>query len=228
MLLLAAFSSYAAKLVMTPEQTVVIKGNDISADFAVKELNDIVNRSTGSKIRVGTGDNAKFRIHVGRTPAVEKMLGKKLLDSLRDEESLVTAKGNDLILVGGGALGTLYAVYDFVEDNMGYRWYFSNDGGDRVNRSNVVTYSGKETRKKPVFTGYRTSHSLVKSGLFRLRNRDNRIAEKYIKGHYIKSLKYDLQKIRSKTQKSTKLKKDIEKPRQNRGFLFSNITCYLQ
>ena len=186
MLLLAAFSCYAAKLVMTPEQTVVIKGNDISADFAVKELNDIVNRATGSKIRVGAANNAKFRIHVGRTPAVEKMLGKKLLDGLRDEESLVTAKGNDLILVGGGALGTLYAVYDFVEDNMGYRWYFSNDGGDRVKRSSVVTYSGKETRKKPVFTGYRTIHSTTKSDLSRLRNRDNRIAEKFIKGYHYK------------------------------------------
>ena len=174
----------AAKLTLPFEKTVVIKGNDLSADFAVKELNDIVNRATGSTFRIGKEKDGAVRIHVGRTPAVEKILGKKLLDGLRDEESLVTANGNDLILVGGGALGTLYAVYDFVEDNMGYRWYFPNDGGDRVKRSNAVTYSGKETRKKPAFTGYRGCHSGNKKLYhFQLRNRDNRVAEQFIKGY---------------------------------------------
>ena len=62
----------AAKLTLPFEKTVVIKGNDLSADFAVKELNDIVNRATGSTFRIGKEKDGAVRIHVGRTPAVEK------------------------------------------------------------------------------------------------------------------------------------------------------------
>jgi hypothetical protein len=43
--------------------------------------------------------------------------------TLEPEDVLVQTKGRDLILVGGSPRGTLYAVYTFLEDVVGCRWW---------------------------------------------------------------------------------------------------------
>ena len=43
--------------------------------------------------------------------------------TLEPEEVLVKTKGRDLMLVGGSPRGTLYAVYTFLEDVVGCRWW---------------------------------------------------------------------------------------------------------
>ena len=43
--------------------------------------------------------------------------------ALKPEEIIVRAAGRDLILAGGGPRGTIYAVYSFLEDVVGCRWW---------------------------------------------------------------------------------------------------------
>jgi hypothetical protein len=43
--------------------------------------------------------------------------------ALKPEEILVRTEGRDLLLVGGSPRGTLYAVYTFLEDVLGCRWW---------------------------------------------------------------------------------------------------------
>ena len=196
-LAMAAGSGFAA-MDLPFDSTVIVQGTDPCAELAVKELNEIVQKASGKMFvvcgRPGTsaptggevgGDvSAPRRIFVGRSPEAERLFGKERLDSLADEESVVGAKGNDLFLVGGGDLGTLWAVYDFVEDNLGYRWYFSREGGEVVDRTDVVRFKGKATRKSPAFKGFRkiyTDLPKVKN-LFSLRNRDSSAAEHFITG----------------------------------------------
>lgn len=166
---------------------VIVKGDDISANLAVQEFNDIVQKSTGKKYRIGDANGSAKHIFIGRSPEVEKHLGKEMLDSLRNEESLVVGKGNDLFLVGGGDVGTLYAVYDFMEDNLGYRFYFNRKGGEKIDKKNVLTWSGVESRKKPAFPGYRKDfHNPRGYDLHRLRNRDNSVVDRFIKDYQYK------------------------------------------
>jgi hypothetical protein len=67
-----------------------------------------------------------------RRPASRLLVGEsavRLADpgfraaSLKPEEVLVRTEGNDLLLVGGSPRGTLYAVYTFLEDVLGCRWW---------------------------------------------------------------------------------------------------------
>ena len=128
------------------DSTVIVQGTDACAELAVKELNEIVQKATSQTFQTSLTSQTSHRIFVGRSPEAERLFGKDRLDSLKDEESVVGAKGNDLFLVGGGDLGTLWAVYDFVEDNLGYRWYFSRKDGEVVDRTDVVRFKGKATR----------------------------------------------------------------------------------
>ena len=98
------------------------------------------------------------------------------------------AKGNDLFLVGGGQLGCLYAVYDFVEDNLGFRHYFWRDDGFVVDKVGTVVFKGRATRRRPAFTGYRNDqHERRDEALFEVRNRGNgRTVEMIVPGYRFK------------------------------------------
>ena len=182
-LAMAAGSGFAA-LDLPFDSTVIVQGSDTCAELAVRELNEIVQKATSQTFQTSQTSQTSHRIFVGRSPEAERLFGKERFDSLKDEESVVGAKGNDLFLVGGGDLGTLWAVYDFVEDNLGYRWYFSREDGEVVDRTDVVRFTGKATRRAPSFKGFRkiyTDLPKVKK-IFSLRNRDSSAAEQFIKG----------------------------------------------
>jgi len=59
----------------------------------------------------------------GIRPVAQRILGKDVIAGLKDQQSLVRTSGDDLVLIGGGLHGTLYAVYSFLENDLGYRWY---------------------------------------------------------------------------------------------------------
>ena len=61
--------------------------------------------------------------HVGRTP----LAAEKGMDSLQDEEWTIKSFGRDVVLVGGGTRGTLFAVYRFLEDFCGVRWWMDDE-----------------------------------------------------------------------------------------------------
>ena len=162
-----AFKSGAESLTLIEKghsSYVVIYDEKSAPDkFAVKELNEIVKASSGVEFETAdvNSDKAKAaakRILVGRSEMVKKSLGGELFDSLKKQESLVTGRGNDLILVGGDDWGTLYAVYDFLENEAGYRNFLPAPGGERFVKTDTLAYSGKETRRSMAFKGYRDGH----------------------------------------------------------------------
>ena len=144
---------------------VVVCAADSAADnFAAKELNEIVKATTGVEFPVVAASSeqaqaAPKRILIGRSALVRQALGGRRLDALREQESLVTRRGDDLILVGGDDWGTLYAVYDFVENEAGYRCYAPYPGGERFRKTDTLLFSGRETRQIPAFQGYRACYT---------------------------------------------------------------------
>lgn len=132
--------------------------------FAFGELQEIVRKSTG--VELTAQDSAAPmasthapRILIGRNDPVANALGRELLDSLKAQESLVTRRGDDLVLTGGDDWGVIYAVYDFVENEMGYRCFAPYPGGERFVQTNALVYSGVETRRVPAFPGYRITYT---------------------------------------------------------------------
>ncbi|MBQ3288529.1 MAG: DUF4838 domain-containing protein [Kiritimatiellae bacterium] len=85
--------------------------------------------------------------HVGDTAfAREQGLAP---ESFKDEEWLIKSFGRNVVLAGGGTRGTLYAVYHFLEDDCGVRWWGDND--EDVPVPKMLAFGVLDRRGKPFF-----------------------------------------------------------------------------
>jgi len=87
--------------------------------FAAEELAEFLKRVTGADFRIVEAADGK-RIHVGWTDfAAQNGID---CEELGEEEWVIRTVGDDLILTGGRPRGTMYAVYEFLEDYVGCHW----------------------------------------------------------------------------------------------------------
>ena len=92
--------------------------------FAAVELSDFLTRVTGASFRIASesslADKSAPCIYVGWTAyAAQNGIDASLLG---EEEWVIRTIGNNLILTGGRPRGTLYAVYEFLERQVGCHW----------------------------------------------------------------------------------------------------------
>jgi len=92
---------------------------------AAAELADFLRQISGATFAIShTLDADKSRLLVGAQAA--KLVDANFsTDGLDHDGIIIRTAGNDLILAGGYPRGTLYAVYTFLEDEMGCRWWSS-------------------------------------------------------------------------------------------------------
>ena len=99
-----------------------------SEQTAAAELSAYLHKVTGAefkivKERAAGAAPAKSRIFIGPSKAATRVLGNKQVEALGPEDFIVRAAGGDLLLVGGRPRGSLYAVYSFLEKEVGCRWF---------------------------------------------------------------------------------------------------------
>jgi hypothetical protein len=94
---------------------------------AAKELADFLRQTTGATFELaGQRKPGASCILVG--PAAAKLADEQFsTEGLGAEGIVVKTVGNDLILAGGAPRGTLYAVYTFLEEQLGCRWWSSTE-----------------------------------------------------------------------------------------------------
>jgi len=92
--------------------------------FAVEDLGAYLQKITGARFTVVSETNAVLpvrAIYVGWTEFARKQ-GIDLA-ALGDEEWIIKSCGKNLVMVGGRPRGTLYAVYEFLEKQVGCHWF---------------------------------------------------------------------------------------------------------
>lgn len=108
-------------------KAVIVVGAEsgVTERFSAEELGAILKQVTGAEFAIRT-DRPKEGacVFVGKQAAT--MLDADLkTDDLGDEGILVATKDGQLILTGHAPRGTMYAVYSFLEDVVGCRWWSS-------------------------------------------------------------------------------------------------------
>ena len=158
----------------TPAVSIVLADNPIPAEqTAADELAAYLGKVTGATFTVvPESGSAKGQpaVYVGPT-SFAKQHG---LDpaSWEAEQWAMRTVGDDLILVGGRPRGTLYAVYRFLEDVVGVRWW--NPFEEHVPRRPTLEIGPLDQKGRPTFR-YRDIHRLYAhdGGRFAARNRIN-------------------------------------------------------
>lgn len=131
------------------ESTVVVQGTQRTSAKAVEDFNEIVCKVTGRKFEVmQEGQNiksAKKRIYIGRGPEFDEFIVGWWVDQTYGEgESVVLMKNGDLCLFGKDERGSLNAVYDFCEDNLGY----DRETRTTDKKADIVYWNGTPTRRQ--------------------------------------------------------------------------------
>ncbi len=97
---------------------------------AAGELRDYLQKATGAELGIFTEKDApgdKKQLLVGATAKTKRLLEPGLLDDLGYDGIVLKTAGDDVILAGHPVRGALYAVYTFLEDVAGVRWWTSSE-----------------------------------------------------------------------------------------------------
>ncbi len=138
---------------------------------AAGELATYLEKISGAAFTIETGPGSAPSIEVGWTDAI-RSAGLDV-HTLGPEEWIVRSEEGRLWLTGGSPRGTLYAVYHFLEDDLGVGWWTPWD--ETVPRRKRLRVGRLDRRGEPTFS-YRDIFGVRGSVLFHLRNRLN--------GHY--------------------------------------------
>ncbi|MCX7597738.1 MAG: DUF4838 domain-containing protein [Armatimonadetes bacterium] len=131
--------------------TIVLGSDPTPAEeTAARELAQHLERITGATFPVVAESEVVrgSRLLVGPSEEARHLLGSDTVDSLGPEEFIVRTIGEDLLLVGGRPRGTLYAVYSFLEDDLGCRW-MTWYGDEDIPRRDTLAVEGIDRRDKP-------------------------------------------------------------------------------
>jgi len=108
-------------------KAVIVVSDDASEPerHAAAELASLLQQITGAKFEIVPPPAAgRSRLLVG--PKAAKLAVPDFsTDGLGADGIVIRTVGNDLVLAGGHPRGTLYAVYTFLEDHLGCRWWSS-------------------------------------------------------------------------------------------------------
>ncbi len=97
-------------------------------DTATSDLKKYLDEVTGGNFEIVGPEAApkkrnRTRIFVGDSPAVRELLPKVDWNSLATDEILIKTVGKDLVISGGSPRGKVYAIYTFLQDIVGCRWW---------------------------------------------------------------------------------------------------------
>ena len=98
---------------------------------AAKELQSHLEQVTGAKLEILAEDKTPAegkQILVGACKRLAQLVPDVKLDKLGYDGIVIKTVGDNLVLAGHPKRGTLYAVYSFLEDTVGCRWWTSTEG----------------------------------------------------------------------------------------------------
>ncbi|MFH1422763.1 MAG: DUF4838 domain-containing protein [Planctomycetota bacterium] len=153
--------SLAEKKIDAPAKSIVLAENGLSKSvivisseapepekYAAAELSDFLQQISSVEFEVvNLPVSGKSSILVGSEAA--KLVDKNFsTEGLGADGIVIRTVGNDIILAGGRPRGTLYAVYTFLENQFGCRWWASN--ATTIPAKSVLEVGNIDTRYVPV------------------------------------------------------------------------------
>lgn len=140
------------RIVIAPDASPTVK-------HAAQELANDLKQISGAALPVTSKKPRGPAIFVGASPFLPSDFQRVRLLNLPQEACVVRTDGRNLYLAGHGDRGTLYAVYSFLEDHLGVRWYAP--GATVFPHHDVVRISNLNETQSPAFSYRDTDEAIV-------------------------------------------------------------------
>jgi hypothetical protein len=142
---------------------------------AATQLQEYLRLSTGVTLDIKSEETvpqSKPQILVGAGPRVKSLLPNENWKALARDEIIIKSVGKNLVLAGSRPRGALYAVFQFLEEQVGVRWWTPTE--QHVPRHAQLKIPELNITYKPPFT-YREhfTNTVVDDPLFAARMREN-------------------------------------------------------
>ena len=156
---------------------ILVPGDALPGErHAGEELKTFLEEAVGAALEIVADEKpGALHIRVGQSPRTRELLPEVGWDALGPEEIIIkTAANGDLVLSGGRPRGALYAVYAFLEDVAGVRFWTSRE--TQVPKHETLAVPRQDVRyNPPVFSRVGTFHDFRMHPEFAARLRINRI-----------------------------------------------------
>ena len=144
------------------EQFVIVKPANAtpSEENACKELRRLLEKQSRTLLEIVDGDapDGKLPIYMGRVPEAKRAAWPVDYEKLRFDGIHVELRPDGLLL-GGGQRGVLYAMYDFLEEQLGWRWFASDC--TVFPKTGAIDVSPMKKTHVPPFDYRRTSYKTI-------------------------------------------------------------------
>ncbi len=151
---------------------VLQQGATPTETLAARELQQCLQAMTGAQfeIRDTVADTTPCVI-VGPGPVAERLFPDVPWSQLGGEEIVIQASNNRLLLAGGRPRGTLYAVFRFLQDKLGVRWW--TPWASRIPKRSTLTIPDMSIRQTPAFEARDPFWYPAFDGMWAIRNGSN-------------------------------------------------------
>lgn len=128
---------------------VIVSGGGECEKFAAEELRGFIKQSTGAELPVKSREEGKPFISIGKTAELSAAKIEPQWKKQRKDSFFCSIVNGNIFLSGKRERGTLYAVYDFLEKNLGVRFLASDE--TYVPKHKDVTLTQKDYVEEPAF-----------------------------------------------------------------------------
>ncbi len=176
--LLVSFPANASQLILAQNgisEYVIVIGDQASASekYAAEEFQRFFSEITGVTLPI-VKDTEPARTHeviLGNNQRLRQIGVTVDIPGLGEEGYIILTKANRLILAGSPKRGTLYAVYAFLEDQLGCRWFTPDVS--QIPRKETINIPPLEAKHVPIFEYRSVGWISAQDTIWAARNRVN-------------------------------------------------------
>lgn len=151
---------------------VLQEGATAPEKLAAEELQKHLQQITGAQLAIRNDvASGQAAIVVGPGPVASRLFPDVRLETFGGEELIMRTSGPYLLLAGGRPRGTMYAVFRFLQDRLGVRWWAP--WATSVPPRPTLTVADLDVRQKPAFESRDPFWYPAFDGLWAIRNGSN-------------------------------------------------------
>jgi hypothetical protein len=118
--------------------------------YAAQELQRAVEKISGAKLNiVSSGTPSTPAIVIGTPESTPSVKAANLFNTQNEEETRIALRGQTLYLAGPTPGAALRAVYTFLQDELGARWFWPGESGEYLPSQKTIAVGNLDVRQIP-------------------------------------------------------------------------------